>query len=120
VPAQPEQYNTVLYTLNNAVPVLINIIEVLYMQIGRRGKREMQLQREWWRGFVTRWQQKDTENAVGSCNSPDFRQESGGKTDGTSLFHPVDGICPWEVSQKAKLQENRGFLCMMVVLFLTR
>jgi len=63
---------------------------------------------------------KDTKNAVGSCNSPDFRQESGGKTDGTSLFHPVDDICPWEVSQNAKLQENRGFLYVMVVLFLTR
>jgi hypothetical protein len=54
-----------------------------------------------------RWQQKDTENAVGSCDSPDFRQESGGKTDGTSLFHPVDGICPWWVSQNVKLQENK-------------
>ena len=35
------------------------------------------------------------------------RKVSGGKTDGTSLFHPVDDICPWEVSQNAKLQENK-------------
>jgi hypothetical protein len=53
---------------------------------------------------------KDAKNAVGSCNSPEFRQESGGKTDGASLFHPVEKIFPWEVSQNAKLTENRGTL----------
>ena len=56
---------------------------------------------------------KDTKNAVRSCNSPEFRQESGGKTDGTSLFHPVENICPREVSQNVKLTENRGTLCTM-------
>ena len=61
---------------------------------------------------MIRCQQKDTEYAVGSCNSPDFRQESGGKTDGTSLFHPVDDICPWEVSQKRQVaREQRVPIC---------